>query len=95
MKYTDGQEKLKSAIGQFNDAMDAAWSSVVGAVSKYVEAMERGEANYDACFPPELERAFDHAAFYTAWIYSRLESMPKDKRDTANKIKKAMGYNVR
>ena len=89
---TELQEKVKSAIEALNDTTNTEWGGVVDAVNELCVAIENGEAYYDAGFPPELKRAFDHGANLTAWIYTRLESAAKSKRRTGTKIRKAMGY---
>lgn len=89
---TDHQKKLKSAIGAFNDAMDTEWNNLVETVNEYAFAIAEGKEHYDASFPPEIERGFDHGANRTAWIYHRLEAQTKSKRNTYVKIRKALGY---
>jgi len=93
MRYTPLQDKLLEKLKKFNETMDTEWQGVVDVVNEYNAAMDKKEAHYDASFPPEIEREFDHGANCTAWIYNRMEEHVKPKRNTSKKIRKALGYN--
>jgi len=92
MKCTPLQDKLLEALKTFNAAMDTEWRGVVDVVNEYNKAIAKGEAHYDAGFPPEIERMIDHGANYTAWMYKRLEEHAKPQRKTGRMIRQAMGY---
>lgn len=91
MQYTPLQDKLNEALKKFNETMYTEWQGVVDAVNEYNAAMEKKEAHYDTGFPPEIEREMNHGAHFTAWIYMKMEEHVKPKRNTARKIRKAMG----
>lgn len=92
MRYSKKQELL-TALNAGIAEYERMWPGIVDATNELCKAIEAGDESYDACFPPEIERAIDDMAHKTAWIYSRLESVSKYNGKRSPKIRKALGYN--
>jgi len=94
MNYTPKQQALLDALKEL-DVMkypNPAWQKAVDAMNGLCVAIEAGEEHYDACFPPEIERAMDAGAMATSWLYDRIEQASGTRRNTSKRVKKALGY---
>ena len=87
---TELQQKLYDELKIARENLEKNSLQFVNATNALAEAIQNGDEYYDASFPLQLERAIDHFAQLTAWIYSRLEQ--GSRRDTQKKIRKALGY---